>query len=97
MKQIRYSVFETNSSSVHTLTVCTAQEYKDWAKGKLIYDYYSDRLIPSDDEVTNDSSRFLTKEAYEDLVQNNYEASYEEEYTSPSGDKIIIFGYYGRD
>lgn len=30
MIQIRFNVFETNSSSVHTLTVCTKEQYEAW-------------------------------------------------------------------
>ena len=29
MKQIRKNVFETNSSSTHTLAICTEDEYKE--------------------------------------------------------------------
>ena len=35
MKQIRHSVFETNSSSTHSLTMCTKQEFNDFNSGKL--------------------------------------------------------------
>lgn len=31
-KQIRYEVFETNSSSVHSLTMCSSDEYEKWGK-----------------------------------------------------------------
>lgn len=34
-KQIRYGVFETNSSSTHTITLTTIEEYIDWEKGKI--------------------------------------------------------------
>ena len=37
MKQIRKNVFETNSSSTHTLAICTEDEYKDWQDGKLLF------------------------------------------------------------
>ena len=29
---VRQGVFETNSSSVHTLTMCSDSEYKKWEK-----------------------------------------------------------------
>lgn len=29
--QIRQGVFETNSSSVHSLTMCSSEEYKKWS------------------------------------------------------------------
>lgn len=37
MKQIRRGVFETNSSSVHTLTMCSEEEYEKWENGELLY------------------------------------------------------------
>lgn len=33
--QIRQSVFETNSSSVHSITMCTQNEFDDWSNGKV--------------------------------------------------------------
>lgn len=36
-KQIRRGVFETNSSSVHSLTMCSGEEYKKWENGEVLY------------------------------------------------------------
>ena len=33
--QIRQGVFETNSSSTHSITMCTKNEFNDWRNGKL--------------------------------------------------------------
>ena len=37
MIQIRKNVFETNSSSTHSLVMCTDDEYNKWANGELYY------------------------------------------------------------
>lgn len=37
MRKIRRSTFETNSSSTHTLTMCTKEEYKKWKEGELFF------------------------------------------------------------
>lgn len=37
MKLVREGVFETNSSSTHSLTLCTESVYNDWKNGKLLY------------------------------------------------------------
>ena len=37
MKTIRNGIFETNSSSTHSLTVCSEEEYKGWKEGKFLY------------------------------------------------------------
>lgn len=35
-KQIRNGVFETNSSSVHSLTMCSESDYDRWIAGELL-------------------------------------------------------------
>ena len=43
MINIRTNVFETNSSSVHSLILCTANDYQAWVDGdKLLNIYYND-------------------------------------------------------
>lgn len=36
-KQIRSGVFETNSSSVHSLTMCSADDYRKWENEDFLY------------------------------------------------------------
>ena len=49
MEQVRRNLFETNSSSTHSLTMCTKTDYDEWRAGNLIYDRYNNYLIPLDD------------------------------------------------
>lgn len=35
--QIRKLVFETNSSSVHTMVMCDKEDYNDWEDGKMLF------------------------------------------------------------
>ena len=35
--QIRKGVFETNSSSVHSITMCTSKEWEDWIMGRTMF------------------------------------------------------------
>ena len=37
-RQIRRGVFETNSSSTHSLTMCSEEEFEQWKKGKVLFD-----------------------------------------------------------
>lgn len=37
MQSIRRGVFETNSSSTHSLTMCSESEYDKWKNGELLY------------------------------------------------------------
>lgn len=36
-KQIRRGVFETNSSSVHSITMCSQDEYSKWERGEVLF------------------------------------------------------------
>lgn len=94
MKQIRKGVFETNSSSTHSLTICTEDEYEAWKKGEFLLDEWNGKLVKTNTVEENDREDCKTFEQWEN---NNYMESYFERYTSPSGDKIIVFGEYGYD
>lgn len=41
MIKIRYGVFETNSSSVHSLIMCSDNEYQKFVDNELLYDYWN--------------------------------------------------------
>lgn len=136
MKQIRRGVFETNSSSVHTLTICTENDYNKWVSGELMLDTYNDKLIEINTTISDeqkehaknnyDNSKGQFWKSWEQLSEEEIEAwyakymsdfhdfdeyryqtyeqflygdleTYTQHYTSPSGDKLIAFGYYGYD
>lgn len=49
MINIRYNIFETNSSSVHTLTLCREEDYDKWNNGEYLLrndDYNPDEDLP---------------------------------------------------
>ena len=61
MRTIRRGVFETNSSSTHSITLCAKEDYDKWEKG----------------EVLNCGGNFLTKdEAIENLREDKYFTKY---------------------
>ena len=37
-RQIRRGVYETNSSSTHSLTMCSKEEFEQWKNGELLFD-----------------------------------------------------------
>ena len=96
-RQIRRGVFETNSSSVHSLTMCTQSDYDRWKNGELIYDYWDGKLIPTD-ELDNDydEGRYYTYDRFNDYECFNFE-TYERDFTTDSGETVVGFGYYGHD
>ena len=60
-KQIRKGVFETNSSSVHSLTICDADTFKKWKNGELLYDTWRDEFIKPILELSNDQKEDAKK------------------------------------
>lgn len=93
MKQIRRGVFETNSSSVHSLTIVTAEDYSKWQNGELSLDCWKEKLVatPADDY------RSLSVDQYNDYVGNCGYEEFGEDFTTPSGDEMVAFGYSGYD
>ena len=50
-KQIRRGVFETNSSSVHSLTMCSSDEYEKWENGELLYWEDKDKFVSREEVI----------------------------------------------
>lgn len=89
---IRKNVFETNSSSVHSLCICTEEEFDAWKKGELYYNYYSDEFTKNSVDRWNEDNQ-----TYNGFFEESWLETYEEHFTTPSGDKMVAFGRYGRD
>jgi hypothetical protein len=95
MKQIRYGVFETNSSSTHSICICTKEEFRQFKRGNLTYDAYHHSLVPTDEiESTPWGHQYKDYEHY-NIILGEYLDSYQEEFETPSGDQMVAFGYYG--
>lgn len=45
MEQIRRNVFETNSSSTHSITICSEDEYNKWKNGEMFFNRWTEELI----------------------------------------------------
>lgn len=129
-RQIRRSVWETNSSSVHSLVMTSREEYDKWEDDKVIYigngREYEEGKAPvygkcyTIDEAidmynayskygkeypidkNSEEEEFLEELRYKNFVSSKwyndceYETFYEE-YTTPGGEKVVAFGYYGSD
>ena len=70
MKQIRCNVFETNSSSTHTLAICTEDEYKKWQEGKMLFNKWNETFIKNSINITK-QDRIEAEERY-----NTYKGKY---------------------
>lgn len=96
MKTIRYGTFETNSSSTHSLIICTDEEYKKWMDDEMVLDRYADAIVsmPSEEQLEEDDWEYVKYSDYYDKIDME---TFHEEYTTKHGDKIHIFGWYGYD
>ena len=100
MIQIRHNLFETNSSSTHSITMCAKSDYEKWGKGELVYNRDSKKFIPAsevkeieNDEDDRDKTLFESPEEFYSWV--NRELCLETYKTEFNG--VIAFGYYGDD
>lgn len=133
MIKVRKGTFETNSSSTHSLVMCSESEYdllekkeaflvddtvvlkenlfkefldkREWKKNKwLKYCQENNKNPESVDDLAEaiinedlfDPYEVSTLERYWDYYGEQYE-TFDESYTTKSGDKVIAFGYYGMD
>lgn len=109
-RQIRRGVFETNSSSVHSITMCSDDEYNRWKNEELLYSRL-DEDFTTLDEIKRENrdvdwddgecvKEFMTNEGfqtYDEFFENYDFETYKTTYTTKSGELIHAFGYYGHD
>lgn len=99
MLKIRKSLFETNSSSTHSMTMCSSEEYESWKQGELIY--YCGSLITleqmEEDRKNNKYFNENSYKTYESYFEDNEYEDFEDSYITKNGEKIIAFGYFGYD
>lgn len=121
-RQIRRGVFETNSSSVHSITMCSDDEYKRWESGEAYVsdggDFFTrDEIVQklkekkswSTEELRYPNVNWDDEDEVNELIEDNdyktysqywddmdYE-TFNDSYTTKSGEKIHAFGYYGED
>ena len=130
MINIRTGVWETNSSSVHSLIMTDEDTYKKLERGDLLIGGYNTDF--EDEFITYEQAYKALKELFEkypdlyaeyditnlddcdrdyiETIMGQEDIAYtletyggdefekfEDFYTSPSGDKIVAFGYFGRD
>ncbi len=48
MITVRHNVFETNSSSTHSITICTKKQFDDWKAGKCFFNINSSTFVYPD-------------------------------------------------
>lgn len=85
-RQIRRGTFETNSSSTHSITMCSGEEYDKWKDGKILFDAWKEEFVDNVN-LTDDQKEYARKEYeskkndfskdWEDLSDSAKEKCYE--------------------
>ena len=111
--QIRRGVFETNSSSTHSMVVMDHDDFTKWFHGDLYWNPEANIFHSPEEAVElrkqyKENSRWPVDEfgrydhcpiTYFEWVgdQGDYLEDFSETHTTKSGDVVKIFGYYGHD
>ena len=82
MFKIRKGLFETNSSSVHSLTMCSGDEFSKWTKGEIYYRYGEfydkdkviDYVLKYEDEFSKEELEKMDSDKFNEVIQTyNFE------------------------
>ncbi len=110
MKNIRRGIFETNSSSTHSLTIVPSEEYYEFQQGKRFLDRWHDVLITEEEYIKkaeefkiehpdydeNEIKEYLELMTFNEYCSMDYE-TFSQSYKTKNGDEVVAFGYYGTD
>ena len=109
--QVRESVFETNSSSTHAISICSAEQWDGLKSGEYLINLDLD-ILPKDEALEKNAE--IRKEAmdqgwdpdeavmeegymtYEELY-DEYEYEWYNERSTINGVDVVAFGYFGYD
>ncbi len=91
MKKIRIGLFETNSSSTHSIIICTDEELDKWKKGEILRGYY-EGFVPYSEDL--DKDEYFT---YDEYIKYREEEVYENKYITKNGEVLHIICKYGYD
>lgn len=90
MKTIRHNVFETNSSSTHSLTIVPEEEFEKFKNCDLLLDYCV--FVSAEDEYKNVMENL---ESCENNMSDDYRATYKTELTFEKFKEVLSDLCYG--
>lgn len=64
-RQVRRGVFETNSSSTHSLTMCSEEEFESWKRGEVLFQEYGNENFISANKLSEHDKK-MAQEDYEE-------------------------------
>jgi hypothetical protein len=74
MESIRRGVFETNSSSTHSLTMCSESEFEKWKNGELLLNRWDRTFIAKEEYIKKYEEN---KKKYFEKYPNDTEEDFE--------------------
>lgn len=90
MLNIRRGLFETNSSSVHSVTLLTEQEFNQWKSGKTV-DLKNNKIVA---DTAENKYGYYTYDEFIDYVERvGYD--YEFDKVEKDGQTFVLVTYYG--
>ena len=84
MIQIRQGVFETNSSSTHSITIASESDFDKWKNGDV---YLNDGWWGSDDDPNKDKT-FLTRDEAINLLESSGSRAYRGDWDDMCGESL---------
>ena len=132
-RQIRFGMFESNSSTSHCCFITSKEAYNEYENGAYLF---AGNLSYGWNPITPEKNKPYTREEVKELIKNNYkyyeeideedrdedeieddwddviweadfiwkdrvedkdwiEDTFYETYTTPGGEEVVAFGYYG--
>ncbi len=90
--QVRRGVFETNSSSVHSITMCNKSDFDKWENGELVYDWGRELIIPITEEIKSKMENDIYSDYYtfDDFFNNDFDKWENGELVYDWGRELII-------
>ena len=61
-RQIRRGVYETNSSSTHSLTMCSEEEFEQWKNGELLFDEWGYESFVKANSLSDDDKKYAAQD-----------------------------------
>lgn len=104
MFQVRHGIFETNSSSMHSLTFISDEEMEAFKCGELLFDTWGDVLVTREEaemvergRVNYSGERFYNYDNLSELGYYYGGEAYCSTATLPDGHHANYICYYGHD
>lgn len=90
MKQIRFGVFETNSSSSHSIAIGREEDFKKFVNGEYVIDMETKRFIEK--PAMNESGGYINDNFY-GFTKDNIDYDEHITITTPGGEKITAISF----